>query len=64
MTALCVNCWERFIQWETKTDDAKVRRAGTASLRLWHPGEPKTRPDSPVPSLQGPCDRSLKSEEP
>ena len=24
----------------------------------------KTRPDSPVPSLQGPCDRSLKSEEP
>src|SRR5574337_749233 len=26
--------------------------------------QPKTRPDSPVPSLQGPCDRSLKSEEP
>ena len=26
--------------------------------------EPKTRPDSPVPSLQGPCDRSLKSEVP
>ena len=25
---------------------------------------PKTRPDSPVPSLQGPCDRSLKSEVP
>src|SRR5574337_1127337 len=24
----------------------------------------KTRPDSPVPSLQGPCDRSLKSEVP
>ena len=23
--------------------------------------QPKTRPDSPVPSLQGPCDRSLKS---
>ena len=26
--------------------------------------QPKTRPDSPVPSLQGPCDRSLKSEVP
>ena len=26
--------------------------------------QPQTRPDSPVPSLQGPCDRSLKSEEP
>ena len=26
--------------------------------------QPKTRPDSPVPSLQGPCVRSLKSEEP
>ena len=26
--------------------------------------QPKTRPDSPVPSLQGPCERSLKSEEP
>ena len=26
--------------------------------------QPKTRPDSPVPSLQGPCDRSLRSEEP
>ena len=26
--------------------------------------QPKARPDSPVPSLQGPCDRSLKSEEP
>ena len=38
MTALCVNYWERFIQWETKTDDVKVRRAGTASLRLWRPG--------------------------
>ena len=25
---------------------------------------PKTRPDSPVPSLQGPCDWSLKSEVP
>ena len=24
--------------------------------------QPKTRPDSPVPSLQGPCDRSLKSD--
>ena len=24
--------------------------------------QPKTRPDSPVPSLQGPCDRSQKSE--
>jgi len=24
--------------------------------------QPKTGPDSPVPSLQGPCDRSLKSE--
>jgi len=24
--------------------------------------QPKTRPDSPVPSRQGPCDRSLKSE--
>ena len=24
--------------------------------------QPKTRPDSPVPSLQGPCDQSLKSE--
>ena len=23
--------------------------------------QPKTRPDSPVPSLQGPCDWSLKS---
>ena len=26
--------------------------------------QPKTRPDSPVPRLQGPCDRSLKSEVP
>ena len=26
--------------------------------------QPKTRPDSPVPSRQGPCDRSLKSEVP
>ena len=26
--------------------------------------QPKTRPDSPVPSLQGPCDQSLKSEVP
>src|SRR5574340_1612625 len=26
--------------------------------------QPTTRPDSPVPSLQGPCDRSLKSEVP
>ena len=26
--------------------------------------QPKTRPDSPVPSLQGPCDRTLKSEVP
>ena len=26
--------------------------------------QPKTRPESPVPSLQGPCDRSLKSEVP
>ena len=26
--------------------------------------QPKSRPDSPVPSLQGPCDRSLKSEVP
>ena len=26
--------------------------------------QPKTRPDSRVPSLQGPCDRSLKSEVP
>ena len=26
--------------------------------------QPKTRPDSPGPSLQGPCDRSLKSEVP
>ena len=26
--------------------------------------QPKTRPDSPVPSVQGPCDRSPKSEEP
>ena len=26
--------------------------------------QPKTRPDSPVPSLQRPCDRSLKSEKP
>ena len=26
--------------------------------------QPKTRPDSPVPSLQGPCDRSLISEVP
>ena len=24
--------------------------------------QPKTRPDSPVPSLQRPCDRSLKSK--
>ena len=26
--------------------------------------QPKTRPDSPVPSLKGPCDRNLKSEVP
>ena len=26
--------------------------------------QPKTRPDSPVPSLQGPCDGTLKSEVP
>src|SRR5574337_618270 len=26
--------------------------------------QPKTRPESPVPSLQGPCDRRLKSEVP
>ena len=26
--------------------------------------QPKTRPDSPVPSLQGPCDRSLNQRNP
>src|SRR5574337_953977 len=47
----------------------------TARQEASHPGDisrgkrssmpqPKTRPDSPVPSLQGPCDRSLKSEVP
>ena len=40
-----------------------VTGIGAALVHILTP-QPKTRPDSPVPSLQGPCDRSLKSEEP
>ena len=45
-------------------------RAGVGALadisRGWRSSmpQPMTRPDSPVPSLLGPCDRSLKSEVP
>ena len=35
--------------------EGTVQVAGTVTIE---------RPDSPVPSLQGPCDRSLKSEVP
>src|SRR5574337_249478 len=40
-----------------KWPDGDISRGKRSSMP-----QPKTRPDSPVPSLQGPCDRSLKSE--
>ena len=49
-----------------------LQRSAFFTVQLSHPSrgrrssmpQPKTRPDSPVPSLQGPCHRSLKSEVP
>ena len=40
-----------------------VERGAGGELDLCEP-QAKTRPDSPAPSLQGPCDQSLKSEVP
>ena len=55
-------CWRRLLR-VSRT----ARRSNQSILKEINPefsleGQPKTRPDSPVPSLQGPCDRSLKSE--
>ena len=46
-------------KWEDFMQEDLTSRGKRSSMP-----QPKTRPDSPVPSLQGPCDRSLKSEEP
>ena len=40
----------------------KIARRNINNLR--YADDTTLRPDSPVPSLQGPCDRSLKSEVP
>ena len=45
-------------------DKVKEPRAGSCETSFTSMPQPTTRPDSPVPSLQGPCDRSLKSEVP
>ena len=48
---------------KTALGQEKLTLLVTAGEQVSMP-QPKTRPDSPVPSLQGPCDRSLKSEVP
>ena len=52
-------CFEDDAYWNTLKVDITNK-----SLRISSMPQTKTRPDSPVPSLQGPCDRSLKSEVP
>ena len=48
----------RFLEMIQKVQDIKFEKLVSSMP------QPKTRPDSPVPSVQGPCDRSLKSEVP
>ena len=50
---------ELWLKGETSGNYQHTSRGKRSSMP-----QPKTRPDSPVPSLPGPCDRSLKSEEP
>ena len=50
--------------YEEHKEELKDLPGNTSRVKRSSMPQPKTRPDSPVPSLQGPCDRSLKSEEP
>ena len=45
-------------------EDANIEKDAERTAFLEGYGLTVLRPDSPVPSLQGPCDRSLKSEAP